>query len=53
MGNKHCGKEVDRESKEPIIPHMDRSVFATIFDAKNDEGTSLTALEFVASRIET
>jgi len=52
MGNKKFGKEVDRKSKDPVIPLFPWSHFKGINDTKNEEGEVLSTIEFLKQRLE-
>lgn len=47
MGNKQLGKDVERKSKEAIIPYFPRSEISNIFDAKADDGSPLSAIDYL------
>jgi len=47
MGNKQLGKDVERKSKEPIITCFPRSEITNMFEAKDEEGNPLSALDYL------
>ena len=51
MGNKPCGKMVDRQSKDAIIPTFDKKMFSHYFGNKDENGP-ISASEFIQNRLD-
>lgn len=52
MGNKQYGKDVERKTKDPVIPNFRSLEFTSILGAKSSDDSLMSSLEFLKGRLE-